>query len=96
MVIGVLQLDLSIDHSGSLKDKRRVLKSLKDRLHREHQVSVAEVARHDEQQRGVLVVVLASADVPYAQGVLDRILEQLRRENGFVLQDHKMELLPGN
>ena len=43
MVVGILQIEVSIDGSTSLKDKRRVVSSLKDRLHREHQVSVAEV-----------------------------------------------------
>ena len=48
MVIGVLQFELRIRGSESLKDKRRVVRSVKDRLHREHMVSIAEVARQDD------------------------------------------------
>ena len=43
MKIAVLQFDLSIHDAESLKDKRRIVQSLKDRLHRDHLVSIAEV-----------------------------------------------------
>ncbi len=96
MVIGVMQVEIHVEGSTSLKDKRRVIKSLKDKLHRHHQVSVAEVAMHEHLTRGVLGVVLASADTRYAQSVLDRVLDQLRRTPGFVLADHRTELLAGH
>ena len=54
MVVGVLQVKLTIDWASSLKDKRRVVSSLKDRLHREHQVSVAEVGSLDSHRVAVL------------------------------------------
>lgn len=96
MVIGVLQIEIHVDGSTSLKDKRRVLKSLKDKLHREHQVSVAETAMHEDHTRGVLAVVLAASDTRYAQSVLDKVLDHLRRTPGFVLADHRTELITGN
>jgi uncharacterized protein YlxP (DUF503 family) len=43
MTIGVLQLELRIGDAMSLKDKRRVIKSLKDRIAHGHNVSIAEV-----------------------------------------------------
>lgn len=78
MVIGVLQFELLIPHSGSLKDKRRVVKSLKDRLHREHMASVAEVSGLDEHRRAVLAAAVVSNSPPHASTVLDRIVEKLR------------------
>ena len=45
MTVGVLQLELSIGDAMSLKDKRRVIKSLKDRIAHGHNVSIAEVGR---------------------------------------------------
>ena len=95
MVIGVLQFRIAVDGSTSLKDKRRVVKSLKDRLHREHQVSVAEVDRLDDHRLGVLGLTLASNDVAHAQSVLDRILDKLQSSPGFVLEDHRKEILSG-
>jgi hypothetical protein len=48
MTVGVLQLELSIGDAMSLKDKRRVIKSLKDRIAHGHNVSIAEVGALDE------------------------------------------------
>lgn len=95
MIIGVLQFQIAVDGSNSLKDKRRVVKSLKDRLHREHQVSVAEIDRLDDHSVGVMGLALVGHDVPYIQSVLDRILDKLQHAPGFELQDHKKELLTG-
>jgi len=78
MVIGVLQFELLIPHSESLKDKRRVVKSLKDRLHREHLVSVAEVDALDEHRTAIIGVAAVANDAAYVSGVLDRVVEKLR------------------
>ncbi len=78
MVIGVLQFELTIPHSLSLKDKRRVVKSLKDRLHREHMVAIAEVSALDEHQTAIMALSLVSNSAPHASQVLDRVVEKLR------------------
>ncbi|MDX2115501.1 MAG: DUF503 domain-containing protein [Planctomycetota bacterium] len=78
MVIGVLQFELMIPASVSLKDKRRVVKSLKDRLHREHLVSVAEVGALDDLRRAVLAVAVASGEAARASEVMDRVVEKAR------------------
>ena len=95
MVIGVLQIEIVIDGSESLKDKRRVVRSLKDRLHRWHQVSVAEVGKQESLTRGVLGIVLAGSDVPYAQSVLDKIVDKLKQGRGYYLDDYEVEILTG-
>lgn len=95
MVVGVLQIELSIAGARSLKDKRRVVLSLKDRLHREHQVSVAEVDRLDDCGTAVLGIALAAKEARYAQSVLDRILNKLRVERDCVLMDHRIDILSG-
>jgi uncharacterized protein YlxP (DUF503 family) len=78
MVIGVLQFELLIPGAGSLKEKRAVVRSVKDRLHREHQVSVAEVARQDNVQIAVLAVAVAGSDGARIGQILDRISNKLR------------------
>ena len=54
MIVGIMQVELRIEWAKSLKDKRRVVSSLKDRLHRNHQVSVAEIAPLDQCAQAVL------------------------------------------
>jgi uncharacterized protein YlxP (DUF503 family) len=75
--VGILQFDLLIDGAESLKDKRRVVKSLKDRLHREHMVSVAEVGDQEIWNRASMGLVCVSADGGYLGGVLSAIVRRL-------------------
>ena len=70
MIIGVVVWDLHIAGCQSLKDKRQVVKSLKDRLHARFNVSAAETAHHDLHQRAELTVCVASTDRRHAQEVL--------------------------
>ena len=95
MVVGILQVELMIDGSRSLKDKRRVVSSLKDRLHREHQVSVAEVDLQDDHRRARIGLAMAASDVSYCQSVLDKILDKIRNQRDCVLCDHRTEILTG-
>jgi uncharacterized protein YlxP (DUF503 family) len=93
MVIGVLQFELVIDASRSLKDKRRVVKSLKDRLHREHMVSVAEVGALEVWNLAMMGLALVSRDSLYVNTVLDRILNKLRSLPDARLRDYTRDIL---
>ena len=73
MVIGVVSWELHLSGSHSLKEKRSVLKSLKDRLHNEFNVSVAETGHHDSWQRAELTACLVSTDRRHAESVLTKV-----------------------
>ncbi len=73
MVVAVLKIALSIPQANSLKDKRRVIKSLKDRLRNGFNVSVAEIGDQDIYRSAKLGVAVISEDSSYANGVLSRI-----------------------
>jgi uncharacterized protein len=78
VVIGVRSWELHLVGAHSLKDKRSVLKSLKDRLHNEFNVSVAETAHHDSWQHAELTACLVATDRRHAESVLsavDRFVE---------------------
>jgi hypothetical protein len=95
MVIGILQVELFIGDARSLKDKRRVVQSIKDRMHREHLVAVAEVDRLDAHQVAVLGFATVSNSVPVAQGMLERIVNALKSNGRIVVNDHQTEVLTG-
>jgi uncharacterized protein YlxP (DUF503 family) len=95
MVVGILQVELSIAGVESLKDKRRVVSSIKDKLHHDHQVSVAEVDGLDDRETAILGITMASNSVDHCQSVLDGILNQLRRHRDAVLTDHSKQILTG-
>jgi len=93
MVIGILQFELLIHGAESLKDKRRVLQSVKDRLHREHLVSVAEVALQERMGVGRLALALVGSDGKHVGQTLDRITAKLRALGDAELGDVSREVL---
>ena len=93
MVVGVLQIEIAIPDAFSLKDKRRVVKSLKDRIAHGHNVSVAEVAALDEHRRAIVAIAMVSNDKRYVEGALSKLVDYVRLDPGAVLQDYQIELL---
>jgi len=82
VVIGLAVWELQIHGCNSLKEKRSVLKSVKDRLHNEYNVSVAETAHQDAHQRAELAACVVSNDRAHANSVLgklDRFMEMEAR-----------------
>ena len=71
--IGVLTLEIHVDDSHSLKDKRHVVKSLKDRLRQRFNVSAAEIDFLDSWQSSVVAVVTVSKDRLRAEQVLQAV-----------------------
>jgi hypothetical protein len=71
--VGVITLELRLDESHSLKEKRHYVKSLKDRLRTKFNVSVAEIDYQDLWQRGLIAVVTVSPDQPHAELVLQSV-----------------------
>jgi uncharacterized protein YlxP (DUF503 family) len=68
--VGVLTLELHIEDARSLKDKRHVVKSLKDRLRGKFNVSVSEIDFQDLWQRSVVAAVTVSTEQQHAEQVL--------------------------
>jgi len=74
--IGVLTLELRLENSHSLKEKRHVVESLKTRLRNKFNVAVAEIDHQDLWQRGVVAAVTVSSDRVYAEKVLRSVEEE--------------------
>ena len=71
--IGVLTLEIHVEDSHSLKDKRHVVKSLKDRLRERFNVSVAEIDGLDSWQSSVVAAVTVSKDRVHAEQILQAV-----------------------
>jgi len=78
LLVAILQFELHIHDASSLKDKRRVVRSLKDRLHREHQCSVAEVGLLDQMGTAQLGLALVGSDARHLGATLDSITLKIR------------------
>ena len=91
--VGLLHLRLHVAQAHSLKDKRRIVKSFKDRLANRNNVSVAEVDAQDSHKTAVLAVAMVGSDVDYVQGALQKIVNGAAMGRDWVLVDHEVELL---
>ena len=89
MVIGLLSLELHVPGSRSLKDKRMVLRRIKDRL-KKFNVAVSEVEHQDLWQRAALAVVTVSTDEPHADRELAAAADEIERlEPGLITRTER-------
>jgi uncharacterized protein YlxP (DUF503 family) len=93
VTVGLLQLDLLVPGSRSLKDKRRVIKGMKDRMHNRFNCSVAETEYQDLWNRARLAVAVVSDDVRHVNSQLDEIVRFASGQPGAELADYSIEML---
>lgn len=91
MIVGVLTVDLAIYDARTLKDKRRVILSVKDRLRNRFNVAVSEVAFGDSPKRcrlGIATVCNGSRGV---HSQLDQVVDVIRQSAGLTLLEYERE-----
>ena len=92
MIVGTLRFRLLLRESRTLKDKRQVVKSIKDRLRNSFNVSVAEVEHQDNRQLAVLGIAMVSNEAHHLKTALGQIVEALRCHPVAELVGHEMEV----
>lgn len=92
MIVGVVTWQLSLPGCMSLKDKRRVVKSLKDRIHHRFKVSVAETGQQDVWTRSEITVAVVATDTRNADQILDRIDRMIEDEGRALILGRRREL----
>lgn len=93
MAVGLLTLELHLAEAQSLKDKRQVLRSLKDRLRANFNVAVAELDFEDTWQRSIVGVVTLSNEEHHVEEALQKVLAEADRILGPLLVSHAVDLL---
>jgi uncharacterized protein YlxP (DUF503 family) len=93
MIVGICSIELFLPESGSLKDKRQVIKSLKDRIKRRFNVAIAEVDDQDLWQKTVLGVACVGNRKDYINEVLDKVIGAIRGTPSVEIMDYRLELL---
>ena len=91
--LGILQFTVMIHHSHSLKEKRSVVRSLKDRLRHHHNISIAEVDALDLHNQAILAIAMVGNDAKYIESGLRKILDRLRVHPQADLIDHSLEII---
>jgi hypothetical protein len=80
MSVGLLLLDCYIAESQSLKDKRRILTSLSERLRRQFNIAIAEVEFQDQWQRAQLAIVMVNTNWRMLQSSMSKLTEYIDRD----------------
>jgi uncharacterized protein YlxP (DUF503 family) len=79
MPIASLTIELAIEHAQSLKDRRQVVRSLKDKLRHGFNISVAEIDDAVVWNRATLGIVAISNSSGYLSGQLREVEQAIRR-----------------
>jgi uncharacterized protein YlxP (DUF503 family) len=91
MIVGTLKLRLIVRESRSLKEKRRVVSSIKERIRNAFNVSVAELDSLDSRQHAVIGVAVVTNERRFAQEVLSQVLNLVRSHPVAQLLDYELE-----
>jgi hypothetical protein len=91
MPIGVLTLEIQIPYAHSLKEKRAVLRKMRDRLRARFNVAVAELDHQDVWQRATLGVVSISDSQTLLESVFRQVLAEAENTLGDDVADHVLE-----
>jgi uncharacterized protein YlxP (DUF503 family) len=93
MFVGVLYIDLLLRGNTSLKAKRQVLRSVKDRTRNKFNVSIAEVDHNDLWQRAALGICCVSNDKVHADRMLAEVVTFIERNFQVEILDYSVEIL---
>ncbi len=93
MTIGLCRLVLYLPESGSLKSKRRVLESLRQRIRAKYNVSVSEVGHNELWQKAEVGVAMVANESRYVNRVLSKVVDQVQRDHRVELVDYSLELM---
>ena len=91
-IVGLLSLELHIPHSRSLKEKRVVVRSIKDRL-RKLSVGFAEVNHQDLLQRAALAIVAVGSEQQLVEQSLTNVVQEVERKGIGVIVKSEIEWL---
>ncbi|MEE8606576.1 MAG: DUF503 domain-containing protein [Nitrospiraceae bacterium] len=93
MIVGLCTIELYIPDSHSLKAKRQVIRSLKQRLRDKFNVSVAEVGEQDLWQKALLGIACVANESAYVNQVLDQAVNLVRSVPSIELVKYRVEML---
>jgi len=93
MFVGLLTMEVMIPASGSLKDKRRAIKGLKDRIRSRFNVSVAEVGETGLWQRATIAVACVSNDKTRIDETMGRVVDLARSVKSVEILEYTTEFV---
>jgi len=92
VIVGRLTVTMSIPAARSLKDKRRIVKSLIARIHNQHNAAAAEVGDNDAWQLCRIGVAVVSNQSDHAHSQLSSVVRLMEQEREAVMVDYDIEI----
>lgn len=93
MIVGVLTLELFLGEANSLKGKRKILKSLIERLKHKFNISVAEVGRQDNWKHSTIGISVVSGETSHVDSILSTVVNFIENHGGVEIVEIQKELL---
>lgn len=93
MTIGILKVALYLPGISSLKGKRMVLKSLKDRTRKAFNVSVSELDDHDKWQSSIMGIAAIGPDKRTINSLLDKVVNFIETIGNVEISNHEIEVI---
>lgn len=93
MIIGTARIELHIPGVNSLKGKRQIIKSIKERVKNRFNVAIAEVEKQDLWQRATLGLACVANDKREANRVLSKVINFIEQNRSISLIDYEIEIL---
>ncbi len=93
MTVGTCLVELQIPANASLKGKRRVLKSIKDRVQSRFNVSIAEVDRLEEWQRATLGIACVANDRRLVDETLSKVIDLIATSPEALILDYEIDFI---
>ncbi len=92
MIIGIARIELHIPGVNSLKGKRQIIKSIKERVKNRFNVSIAEVEKQDLWQRATLGLACVTNDKAQANRILSKVVHFIEQNRNISLTDYEIEI----
>lgn len=93
MIVGLMTVELFMGGSVTLKDKRRVIKSIVDRIRSKFNVSIAEVDNQELWQRATLGVAVVSNQTVHVNQMLTTVIKSIEANGEADIIDYSIEIL---
>lgn len=94
MFIGVLSIDMSVPYQETIKERRNVLRSIKDMVRKKFNVSISEITGGEEiTQRAKIAVAAVSGDSGYLQSILANVFNLIENFHSDKIVSYKTDYL---
>lgn len=92
MVVGIMQIDLRLEGTASLKDKRHIVRSLIERIRHDFHVAISEVDDHELWGNSVLGVSVVSNDSQHVESICTKVLQAIEDRPDVEIVGHWQEI----